>query len=83
MHWGNFGYGMGFGSGYGMGIGGIIMILIVLGFVGLTVYLITEAARAKGTKPAHHESPIDIIKERYARGEITKQEFDRLRNDLK
>jgi putative membrane protein len=29
------------------------------------------------------ESPLDILRQRYARGEITREEFDQMRRDLR
>lgn len=73
MHWGTFGYGMGFG--------GIIMILAWIALIGLTMYAASRALRSRsGT--AGSVTPVDIARERYARGEITREEFERLRKDL-
>jgi uncharacterized membrane protein len=35
-----------------------------------------------GSKSAAEESPIDIIKKRYARGEISKTEFEQMQKDI-
>lgn len=74
MHWGNYGWGMGFG--------GIFMALFWILIIGGTVYAVATATRS--TKEARsHETPLEIARKRYARGEINKEEFDRLRDELK
>jgi uncharacterized membrane protein len=63
-------------------IGGITMIifwLIILGFIGYLIY----AAATKNTKSKNQEeNPLDIIKKRYALGEITKKEYEEKKKDI-
>ena len=73
MHWGNFG-----GMGYG-GFGWIIMILfwalVILGIVYLIKQIFSDKEVTSRT-----ESAVDILKKRYAAGEIAKEEYyERLR----
>jgi len=76
----------GWGGGYGMGWGGgIFMALVCIVFVGLVICGIVMLAR-HGHMTEHHsltnKTPIDIAKERYAKGEITKEQFDQIKKDL-
>ncbi len=91
--WGMFGYGpgmmngnFGFGMMNGFGFGGIFMILFWVVIIGLGVWLISRlVSRTSGQPPANlppAESALDILKKRYARGEITKEQFDAMRRDL-
>jgi putative membrane protein len=89
--WGGYGgYHMGPGimGDWGMGwFGGIFMIIFwVLIIVGLVIFIKWLAQSTKGhTSPGSSESSsraIDILKERYARGEINKQEFEEKKKDL-
>jgi putative membrane protein len=42
------------------------------------IYLV-RYFRMKG----YHETPLDILKKRYARGTITKEEYERMKEELK
>ncbi len=75
-------FGMMDGYGYGMSggmwiLGAIFWILILVGLVLLIKYL-WEGAGAKGAQ----ESALDILKKRYAKGEINKEEFEDKKKDL-
>ncbi len=64
--------------GYGMLIFGFIFwILILIGLVLLIKYL-WEHGGAK----AGHESALEILKTRYAKGEISKEEFEEKKKDI-
>jgi len=71
MHWGwNGEYGMGFGFGWFFMI--LFLILIILGAVYLVKILTGGMSSDKETK----ESAEDVLKKRFARGEINKDELE-------
>ena len=63
--------------------GGWMMFLWIV-IIGLIVWGIVALTRrgSTSTRDDRRESPLDIAKRRYAKGEITKEEFDRIRKDL-
>lgn len=66
------------GMGYGMGILGLVFwILVIIGLVLLIKYL-WEGGQGR----REQESAIEILKKKYARGEISKEEFEEKRKDL-
>jgi putative membrane protein len=68
-----------FGHGWGMGFGWILGIAIIV----LVIWIIVKALnQSTGNKQLKDNSPLDILKERYARGEIDKEEFDQKKKDL-
>ena len=73
---GNWGHMMGYGYGGGF------MWLIVLVLVGVVAYFLLQATKSKGSVGSTTETPLDILKKRYAKGEIDKEEFDRKKKDL-
>lgn len=77
----NYGGHMGY-WGHMMYDGGIFMWLIFLIVLGVAVYLIVQSTRGKGFYGSIRESPMDILKKRYAKGEITKEEFEKMKKDL-
>ena len=90
VQWRGYGWGWGpgmMGYGYGMGwIGGIFMMVfcvaIIVGIIFLIRWLFV-VSRTGAHGPIHGgDTALDILKKRYARGEIDKQEFEEKRKDL-
>jgi putative membrane protein len=79
------GYG-GMMTGYGFNPMGVILslvlwALIISGIVLLVVWLARNANRGPSFIGSG-ESPLDILKKRYAKGEVTKEQFDAVKRDL-
>jgi putative membrane protein len=58
--------------------------VIALVILGLLIYVIVRLGKGtKGaTKTGAAETPLEIAKKRYARGEINREEYDKIRKDL-
>lgn len=66
-----------------MAFGGLLMILFWGGLIVLAVLLVRWLAKGGTSRNATYESSaLEILKERYARGEIDKQEFEERKRDL-
>jgi putative membrane protein len=73
------GPGGGWGPMMGYGFGGMLMWIIWIAIIGVLIYLVMQATKGRGQAG---ETPLEILKKRYAKGEITKEEFDRMRKDI-
>ncbi len=60
----------------------IVMVAMMVLFWGAIIAVVVWAVRQFTGDRRPDRSPLDIAKERLARGEITKEEFDRIRGDL-
>jgi len=82
-YWGGYGMGPGMMGGWGMGwFGGIFMmafwVLLIVALVFFIRWLIRSSGRA-ADGVAGRSRAIEILKERYARGEIDAEEFEERR----
>jgi len=69
------------GSAMFFGGGGMWFFWIIL-FVVLVWIVKSATGSSAGNKSISEDSPLDILKKRYARGEIDEQEYMRRRKDL-
>ena len=56
--------------------------LVIVGVVVLLVWAIGAASRGGAHGDAERPSPLDILRLRFARGEITQQEFEQAKKTL-
>ncbi len=89
VQWGQHEWGHGpgmMGWGYGMGwfesiIMGAFWIAVIVGIVFLIRWLVVSTRTGgRGGRPG--DSAVEILKRRYARGEINKEEFEEKKKDL-
>ncbi len=73
-----FGYGM---MGLFGLIGLLIIVLIIVGIVLLVMWAVRRSTPGPNL-PAGRETPRDILQARYARGEITREQYQEMLKDL-
>ncbi|MFO7658357.1 MAG: SHOCT domain-containing protein [Bacteroidales bacterium] len=66
------------GHGWGMGWGWIIGLVVLIAAIWFLVRIVNGNNQSQNNK----KTPLDILKERYAKGEIDKQEFEERRKNL-
>lgn len=71
-----------YGCGFGYGYGGMFMWILFLIILGVAIYFIVQSTKSKNVSGQSQETLLDVIKKRYAQGEITKEEFDRMKKEL-
>lgn len=71
--------GMNNGWGMGDGYGWIIGLIVFIAFIGV---IVSVMQRRKNSDRPKYNSPLDILKTRYAKGEITKDEYDEKRKHI-
>jgi putative membrane protein len=69
-------YGM--NHGWAMGLGWFLGLAVLVVLIWLIVKVISQT----GNTNQAHKSALDILKERYAKGEISKEEFEEKKKDL-
>lgn len=83
-YWGNM---MGWGGGFGFGW---IFMLVFWGLIIWGIVALVRGVSGHGGWGGHHHdehghkrnTALDILKERYAKGEIFKEDFEKMKKDL-
>ncbi len=62
--------------------GGLFTMLLSLIIIGFLIFLAVKYFRKTDGDSLKKENPVDILKTRYAKGEITKEVFNQMKNDI-
>ena len=63
-------------------LGGLMMMFLGLVFIVVVVVITARLLKNNETSIKHTTQPLDIAKERYAKGELTKEDFLQLKKDI-
>lgn len=72
----------GVGYGWGMGFGGLFMIVFWV-LVAVAIAYLVRAMIRKTDCAEHFSTPGEILNARYAKGEITRADYERMKDDLR
>ena len=61
--------------------GGLFMWLLWMLVFGVIIYFLVDYSKKQ--RPDNEETPLDILLRRYAKGEISREEFEQMKQDLK
>jgi putative membrane protein len=73
---------MGWGYGGSGGFGMIIWVIILIAIVAGVVWLVRGGAASGMQPPARRSAGLEVLEERYARGEINRDEYLQKKRDL-
>ena len=74
------------GQGYGMGLWVFILWALIIGVVAVVIYVLLNSRKHNQGSSANNlrqGNAVDMIKERYAKGEISREEYTQMMEDLK
>jgi putative membrane protein len=69
-----------YGGGMWMFFQFLFWILVIIGIVLLIVWIVRQPKRYD--RGPGEESALEILKKRYARGEISKEDYERMKKDI-
>ncbi|SRR5581483_1568345 len=78
---GAFAGGPGWMWGLGMGLGGLAMLAFWAAVI-IGIILLVRALSGDHHRPGAGESPLDILKRRFAAGELNREQYDEMRRTL-
>jgi len=58
--------------------GGLIFLIVLI----LILFFIIRIATTPAGEEASRETPLDVLKKRYAKGELSKEQFEGMRKDI-
>jgi putative membrane protein len=73
---------MGYGGGFGWGMGGIFSLILWGALIIFAVWAVRTLLAQRDNRGHAPATPLDVLRHRYAAGEIDREEFERMKKDL-